>query len=67
MKAKNWFWTGIEAVLWYSFIYCLIYTIKNPVNLFLSALVLLVLLYLAILACPWFRHTEAWKRMWKED
>ncbi|NOY15238.1 MAG: hypothetical protein GXP43_03405 [bacterium] len=63
MKAETWFWGIVEAVLWYGFIYYLLYSIKNPVELWKSALVLMVLSYLAILACPWFRQTDAWKRL----
>ncbi len=64
MKTIDWLWAGIESVLWYSFIYYLLYSVKNPVNLWQSSLVLLVLSYLAIMACPWVRHSNAWKKMW---
>jgi len=63
MKAKDWFWAIIEAVIWYGFIYYLLYAIKNPVDLRQSALVLLVLAYVGTIACPWVRHTDAWRRM----
>jgi len=63
MKTVNWFWAAVEAILWYGFIYYLLYAIKNPVNLAQSALILMVIGYAGTLACPWFRNTDAWKRM----
>ncbi len=63
MKAKDWFWAIVEAVIWYVFFYYLLYAIKNPVDLWQSALVLLVLVYLGMIACPWVHNTLAWKRM----
>ncbi len=64
MKAKNLFWAMVEAVIWYVFIYCFIYAIKNPVEIWQYALVLLVLGYAGTIACPWVRSTDAWRRMW---
>ena len=63
MNAKDWFLAGVEAVVWYVFIYYALYSIKNPVNLFVSALILLVLAYIGTISCPWFRRTEAFKKM----
>ena len=66
MNAKDWFLTGIEILVWYGFIYYLLYSIKNPVNLFVSTLILLVLVYIGTISCPWFRKTDAFKRMLKK-
>ena len=66
MKSKDWFLAVVEAVIWYGFIYYLLYTIKNPADLWQSALILLGLAYLGTISCPWLRNTEAWKRMWKK-
>jgi len=63
ITTENWFLAIVEAMLWYGFIYYLLYSIKNPVNLAQSALILLIIAYVATLACPWFRNTDAWKRM----
>jgi len=45
----------VEAVIWFFFVYYLLYSIKNPVNLWVSALILLVLAYAGTITCPWFR------------
>ena len=63
MNAKDWFFTVVEAVAWYGFIYYALYSIRNPVNLFASALILLALCYIAVLSCPWFRRTRTFKEM----
>ena len=63
MDAKDWVLTGVETLAWYGFIYYALYSIKNPVNLFVSALTLLVLAYIGTISCPWFRRTEAFKKM----
>lgn len=65
MSAKNWFWGVVEAILWYAFVYILLYTIKNPVDLYANSLILLMLAYAATIACPWFRKTGAWMRLWE--
>jgi len=66
MEAKDWFFAGIEVVVWYGFIYYGLYSIKNPVNLFLSALVLLALAYIGTISCPWFRRTKAFKELFRK-
>ncbi len=63
MKAADWFWSIVELVLWYGFFYYLLDAIKNPSNLYISAFILTVISTVAILACPWFRNTDAWRRM----
>ncbi len=65
MKTKDWLLAGFEAIVWYVFIYYFIYTIKNPVNLYVSALVLIILAYLGAITCPWFRKTKAFKELVK--
>ena len=63
MNKKDWLLAGLEAVIWYLFIYYALYSVKNPVNLRVSALVLLVLAYVGTIACPWFRRTKAFREM----
>jgi len=63
MNSKDWFWAIVEAVIWYGFFYYLLYTIKSPVVLWQSALILLGLAYLGTITCPWVRNTEAWKKL----
>ena len=63
MDTKDWFFAVVEAVIWFAFIYYALYSIKNPVNLFMSALILLVLAYIGTLTCPWFRKTQAFKEL----
>ncbi|MFQ6119988.1 MAG: hypothetical protein ACE5KE_08895 [Methanosarcinales archaeon] len=63
MNVKDWFLTGVEAVVWYGFIYYTLYSIKNDVNLFVSALILLALAYIGTISCPWFRQTKAFKEL----
>lgn len=52
-----------EAIIWYVFIWYFLYVLKNPVELWLSALILLVLMYAGVLVCPWIRHTTGWRKM----
>jgi hypothetical protein len=66
MNVKDWLLAGIETATWYGFIYYMLYSIKNDVNLFISALVLLVLSYVAVLTCPWFRRTKAFKELFEK-
>lgn len=66
MSGKNWLWTAVEAILWYIFICFFIYVLENDINLYLAALVLLILAYAAAVACPWFRATESWKTIDQE-
>ena len=52
----------LEGVVWYFFIYYLLTTIKKPDrNLWIASAVLLVLLYVGFVLCPWVRHTPAWQ------
>lgn len=53
MTQKEWLMAVVEAVLWYVFIYVLLYSLKNEVNLYLASLVLLVVGYVATITCPW--------------
>lgn len=73
MSTKDWILSIVEAVLWFGFIYFWLYVIKNPTgnlpgnSLALNALVLLILAYAAVLVCPWFRNTQAWKKLWNKN
>ena len=55
----------VEAAAWYFFFFYLVFSIKMPVNLYYSSLILLALFYIASVSCPWLRNTDAWKKMWK--
>ena len=44
----------LSTSIWYGFFYYLLYSIKRDVNLHQSALILLVLLSLGLLTCPFF-------------
>ncbi len=63
MTTKNIFWAIIEAVIWYVFICYFLYTTQNPVDIYASGLILLVLAYAGMMACPWVRSTAAWRKM----
>lgn len=66
MSIKDWIFAGVEAIFWYGFLYYFLFSIKNDVNLFQSALVLLLFCYVAIIFCPWVRHTSAWKELFNK-
>lgn len=53
----------LEAVVWYAFTYYFIFVLRNPVEIWKAALVLVALAYLAIFICPWVRHTDSWRKM----
>jgi len=53
----------LEAGIWYVFIYYLIYVLKNSVEPWSAALILLVLMYAGVFICPWVRHTDGWRKM----
>ncbi len=65
MKPHDWFWGLVEAVIWYCFIYYFLYVLKtDDVELWKASLVLLALVYVGTISCPWFRNTNAWKKLW---
>ncbi len=67
MESKDWFFAVVEVVICYFFIYYLLSSIKGGVvNLWVDALVLVVLAYLGTIISPWFRKTNAWRRLFKE-
>ena len=66
MKMIDKLLTLVGAITSYFFIAYFIYAIKMPVNIFYAAGVLLGLYYVMVISCPWLRHTEAWKKMWKK-
>lgn len=63
MKSNDVVRAFAEAVIWYAFIVYLLYCLKNPVDIYVSGLVLLALMYLGVWVCPWVRHTTAWRRL----
>jgi len=63
MKSSDSFWSIIEVVILFWFFYYLLDAIKNSTDLYLSSLILTFITIVAILACPWIRNTDAWKRM----
>jgi hypothetical protein len=67
MKTKDWILGAVEIVAWYGLAYTLLYSMKHEVNLYLSALLMVAFLYLAGFSCPFVRHLQAWKDMWREQ
>ena len=63
MNSKDWMRAIAEAVVWYAFTVYFLYCLKNPVNIYFSGLILVVLMYLGVWICPWVRHTTAWRRL----
>ena len=53
----------LEVIVWYAVLVYFLYVIKNPVNIYVSGLVLLVLIYLACVLCPVFRYSTGFRRM----
>jgi len=53
---KDWVLAIVEAIIWYGFICYFLYSIKNPVNIYQSALILLITAYVASMCCPWIRR-----------
>ncbi|MAT68746.1 MAG: hypothetical protein CMJ58_04410 [Planctomycetaceae bacterium] len=54
----------LEAIVWYFFIWYLLTTLRaKERNLWLAALVLLLLAYAGFVLCPWLRHTELWQNI----
>lgn len=65
MNVNDWIAAIVEAGLWYTFFYYLLYAIKTPVSLVNSAAILVVIMYAASIICPLLRETDAWKRLRK--
>jgi formate hydrogenlyase subunit 3/multisubunit Na+/H+ antiporter MnhD subunit len=56
----------IEAVIWYLALVVLLAYIRDPKrNIWATALLLLVLIYLGFVTCPWVRETEAWQQLFR--
>ena len=53
----------VEAVIWYFFLWYFLSVLKKDRNLWVAALILLILAYLGFVTCPWIRETDAWKRL----
>lgn len=66
MSQKDWLFALLEAVCWYFFVYILLYSIKNPVSLWKSSLLLIVLAYTAACLCPIIRYSYSWQNMFKK-
>ncbi len=63
MNSSDSFWAVVEVIILYGFFYYLLDAIKNSSDLYLSALILTFITTIAVLACPWVRNTDAWRRM----
>jgi hypothetical protein len=63
MELKNILFGIVEAMIWYLFLWYFLTTLKKDHNLWLAALVLLVLAYLGFVTCPWIRETRAWQNL----
>ena len=63
MELKSLLLGAVEVVIWYFFIWYFLETLERDRNLWVAALILLVLAYLGFVTCPWIRETEAWKQM----
>ncbi len=48
MKKKNIVLIISQLIIWYFFIYLWLYTIKNPVNLWVNSLILVLLVSLSV-------------------
>ncbi len=48
----------ISCIIWYAFFYCLLHSIKRDVNLYVHALLLVVLFSLSIVTCPIILYTS---------
>ncbi len=53
----------VNAILLYFFFYYLLYSIKRDVNLWVAALILLILLSLALITCPLVLHATGLMKM----
>lgn len=63
-NAGMWILAGVEAILWYLFLAYAILAVRRPkARPWLDAAILLVLGYLAFVACPWVRETQAWEQL----
>lgn len=67
MCKKDWILSGVEFVLWYLFICIGLYAIKNPVNIYVVAGLLLVIMYAAAISCPLVRHSKPWRRLFHKE
>ena len=66
MKTKDLVLLVVSVIVWYGLIYYLLYAIKNPVDLFAAALILLVLGVIGTATCPLINRTEQCKQLCKE-
>jgi hypothetical protein len=66
MDIKNTYYFVIATLAIYLFIYYTLISIKYDLNLYFSALILLVLLYIGIFTCPLIREGECFKSFFKK-
>jgi hypothetical protein len=59
----NMIWWFIELIIWYTFFYLFLFAIKNPVNIGLVSLVLLLLASFGVFASPLTRHLSIWNKI----
>ena len=65
MNTKDKFFGVIEFILWILFVYAILYSIRNPTNIWMSALIIVVLGYCAAIACPMIRQSKAFRQVYK--
>lgn len=61
MDSKDWVLSILETGVWYSFLYYMLFAIKQGTTLWKDAAVLLGLTYLGFMLCPWVHRTKMWK------
>lgn len=65
MNSKDLFFGAVEVIAWIVFIYTILYSIKNPVNLLINSIIIVALAYFAAIACPIFRESKEFKTVIK--
>ncbi len=65
MNAKDKFWAVIEFALWIIFTYVILYSIKNPVNIWINAIIIVIIGYCAAIACPLIRQSKEFQKVYK--
>ena len=64
MVLRDWLLSLCEGLSWFLFFYYLIYSIKYPVILWQSALILVFFVYIIGLFRPVIKFTDIWKTIW---
>lgn len=60
---KQIFWWILESIIWFLFIYLIIYSGKNEVNIAGMSLILVLLGSFGIFASPLTRHLSIWNKV----